>query len=147
MATVTSLWPKDIQIKTAKAPVAVLREQAKALGEMTNYSIHGEVIPHPIEEGTFFYTFNIACPSLGNYRYSLLSIQHDINLYPVQITTSEDIYQEIQNNKEIDSTSYKEIFASSEDELLIILETIFKSEKTKHVIASLLSQVESGALW
>lgn len=81
----------------------------------------------------FRYGFYIVAPALGNYRYKLFTIQHDVNLYPVKFTTDEDIKNEIYPDKNT-------ISAGSEKEFLEILKKIFQSKRTKQIIGSLLSQ-------
>ena len=108
--TIEDLWPVDLAFADIKTPVAILREQAYLLGQKTNNVIEGEVtsttedysLPYDMvsriasftmSEGeldamkknnpTFYHSFYVKVPTLGNYRYKLFYVEHPINLYPV----------------------------------------------------------------
>jgi len=146
-----NLWPDDINITEKKAPVTILREQASMLGEKTQNIVIGEV--HKLEaflnkalkertglilneELRFYYGFYIVAPALGNYRYKLFTILHDVYLYPVIIYVDEDVKNEISPSVDVNSN----IIANSEEEFLDLLKRIFHSQKTKKIISAILSQ-------
>lgn len=153
------LWSDDITSIDIKVPVAILREQAFLLGKKTKNIVEAEVKRIDIsDEGSgsgqgidisnemplnsvelnedltkFRYGFYILAPALGNYRYKLFTIWHDVNLYPVNFTTDEDIKNEIYPDKNT-------ISAKSEEEFLEILKKIFQSKRTKQIIRAIFSQ-------
>lgn len=145
-----SLWPEDLSVSQVRPPIAILREQATFLGNSTNAIVSGLVTPDAkqivsgslfnarliprSEDETFSYNFYITAPSLGSYRYLLLTVSHGFNLYPVKIVAEEDIMQDLGAESE-------SLVATSEEEFENCLARIFNAGKTRRVIAGLLSQV------
>ena len=134
-----SLWPDDIQVVKEKAPVTILREQASLLGQKTKNLVTAEVRPTEKLLGLGFgFAFYIVGPALGNYRYMLFMISHDIELYPAQIWFDDE-----ESVKEIFpwvTNSGRVVQAKSEDEFLEFLGAIFRSQKTRQVIQAILAQ-------
>ncbi|MCX7015722.1 MAG: hypothetical protein NTW86_24745, partial [Candidatus Sumerlaeota bacterium] len=86
------LWPDKIGTELPKPPVQIVKEQAALLGERTRNVVCAEVLPVETETPyEFSYGFFIVGPALGNYRYRLFSILHDIDLYPVRFDVDRDI--------------------------------------------------------
>lgn len=141
------LWPKGIERNRVRSPVIILREQGSLLGEKTKNLVQGEVMESAgIGENLFAYSFFIVAPALSHYRYKLLSIRHDVSLYPVTVDVEERIFQEVSSQfKDAIFSPDGEIIktyllARSEKEFLTLLREIFKSEKTMQVVTGLLSQ-------
>jgi hypothetical protein len=135
------LWPSDIGYSAKRAPVVILREQASLLGQKTQNILQAEVEPQSgmssgikLKHTPFEYSFRVVAKALGNYRYNLFKIFHDIMLYPVEIQGDNDIL------KEVAGEGVDCILADSEDEFKAILKKILGSEKTREVIAALMSQ-------
>jgi len=131
-----NLWPDDITTINVKVPVAILREQASLLGKKTQNIVESQVqrLDKGLEDvGMFVYGFYIVAPALGNYRYKLFTVCHDVSSYPVNFDIDEDIKNEICPDKNT-------ISAESEKEFLEILKKIFQSKRTKQIIGSLISQ-------
>jgi hypothetical protein len=130
MAThTTDFWPDDIgetgeEIKT---PVALLREQAIALGEKTKNVVTAEV-ESGTDGGMFVHTLYLAAPSI-NYKYQLLTVRHPLLLYPLLA-------------KEPGNISWKQL--ESEDDFLQWLKTVLASENTKKVIRALKAQSQGS---
>lgn len=137
----SSLWPDQLKKVTLKAPVTILREQASILGQKTKNIVEGRVYQPESSfsyNDAFEYDFVVLAPALQNYRYRLFTIIHNTNLYPVSFDLDKDIEQELLHN----GKSEAELTAQSEEELTSILRGIFGSEKTLHVIGSMLAQSE-----
>jgi len=120
-----------------------LKEQASLLGRKTRNLLEGEVVQvervHP-NGPEFTYRFIIVAPALGDYRYGLFTISHDISLYPVTFRVDEDIKTELAAG----SMSHGDMLtAEDEDELVKLLRQILASKKTQRVIAALLNQMLS----
>ena len=130
------LWPDDIKVATKiKAPVTILKEQAALLGEKTDNIVIGSISsykPLGLAIRVFYYRFYIEAPILGGYRYVLLSISHDIELYPVFFNIDKSLAKELFDQEEI--------IANTEEEFIGILKKIFNSNKTKRVVSSILAQ-------
>jgi hypothetical protein len=148
----TSFWPDDIARPTAKAPVAILKEQASFLGKKTRNLVEVKIAPNETYSGgsTFSYDFNIVAPTL-NFSYGLFSIVHGIGLYPVFFKLDDSLFEEVrlalgegQPDKSTDkviSRYGKGVLAKSEEEFEGILKAILNSEKTKRVIRGIIAQV------
>lgn len=135
------LWPEEIENNRVKSPVAILREQATFLGERTKNIVQAEVVDNNSSIGSFNYYFYIVAPALGNYRYQLLGISHDISLYPTQVNVEESILDEIRPNVKVDDIqNWSFIVAESEEEFVGVLKAVFRAKKTLRVIIALLSQ-------
>jgi len=137
------LWPDNIGEVKVKSPVTILREQASLLGQKTKNIVQAEVVDAHRTEA-FIYGFLIVGPALGNYRFRLLMIRHDISLYPVLIDVEEKILEEIgaklRTEPDEDDPEKYWIVADDEEEFVESLKAIFGAQKTKRVIAALLSQ-------
>lgn len=119
-----NLWPEDVAVTDAVAPVAILKEQASLLGQQTRNLVEARVTQRHSSKFDFCYYFELVAPALENYIYRLFQILHNIEFYPVWIDFYEDSPIEVQ----------------SEDEFMLELERVFSSEKTKRIISSLISQ-------
>jgi hypothetical protein len=122
------LWPDLTGEPTVKAPLLILREQAVKLGAKTSNIIEAEVTAYPTDDGQLYIRFTLKAPALNGYEYVLLSIRQPVDLYPVSLpeTVSED-----------DWDGEK---AKDEQEFKRYLEKLFKSERTKKIISSLIAQ-------
>ena len=121
---IPDLWP-DIEQSQVTPPVAILREQAAALGRKTNYLLNGRVFTRT--EGTrFIHEFEIIAPALDDYSYKLFSIEHGPDPYPVVVPTRPAVAP-----------------IGSETELIGFVRDVLNSEKTKKVVGSLLAQVKA----
>jgi hypothetical protein len=109
-----------------RTPVSILREQASILGTKTKNLIEGEVITAN-QGGRFYHSMNLVVPVLGNYRYTLFTVTHEIGLYPVTVT--EGRYSRI---------------SESEDDFLEWLRAKLSGPETKRIIEALLAQTEAS---
>ena len=139
-----SLWPEGIENQRSKAPVAILREQAAILGDLTKNLVQGEVYTETYGNNGFQCELFITSPALGNYRYQLLYVQHEISLYPVDIFVEDAIREEIKGDIRFERGEYEKphILAQTEEEFLEALKLIFRTNKTVQVITALLSQAD-----
>ena len=126
----------DFQLEAIRTPVQILREQAAALGPKTRNLVIAEVNTSAssprfdFEEKLFTHQLKLVVPSLDDYRFSLLSLSHDIELYPVS-------FEYLANGVKMD--------VASEEELNEVLQKFLSAPKTKRIISSLLGQVSSIA--
>lgn len=122
------LWPEDIRASNVTPPVAILREQAALLGKKTKNLLRGEV-GTAIYRSTIYHTFDVVVPGLGDYRYELFKILHEVLPYPVRIFSGphpEGVHQ-----------------LDTEQDFVAWLKWVLASEDTKRVIGALLAQVKS----
>lgn len=139
------LWPSGIENQRVSSPVTILKEQAYLLGEKTKNLVQAEIFDEEERQGmSFSFRFFLVAPVVGNYHYKLLSIQHDISLYPVEITVEDSILSEIRRSFPVrsydDRGEYEYIFAETEEKFIEVLRGIFNSTKARQVLTALLSQ-------
>lgn len=124
---VKNLWGEIPVESTIKTPVTILREQATILSDKTSKLLLGEVKQLPFPEDIFAYELRVVAPALSNYSYSILSIYHDIKLYPLELMSSG-----------------RSINCHDEDAFYSALEMELSSERVHKVIVSLLSQSKAA---
>jgi hypothetical protein len=132
---IPDLWP-DIEQSKVVPPVAILREQAAALGNKTGHLLEGRVKTTKDEAGKLMHSFYVVAPTLDNYSYRLFSIIHGADIYPVTV----------QHPRRLDPARRpfpQTLKLSSEKKLLDYLREVLNSEKTKRIVGSLLAQVKS----
>src|SRR6266404_3259380 len=83
-ATVANLWPADFGQDEKLAPVAILRQQAAALGERTKNIVVGRVNTSGNAQN-FNQILYLYCPPVG-YQIELVLVQHGIDFYPAKIS-------------------------------------------------------------
>jgi hypothetical protein len=127
-----NLWGDIDQIPEVNSPKSILKEQAAFLDAKTNHILHG-VVDDRTEHNRFVFDLDIVVPSLNDYRYTVLTVSHGIDLYPVSIESSGA--PRGPNGSMFD--------CDDEDEFKKALATILTSPRTKKVIASLLSQAKA----
>ncbi len=119
-----NLWPTDFGVIAERTPVAILREQAQALGERTSNIVVGRVQTTGDGSTRIYHQLNLYCGPLG-FQMPFLAVDHDINLYPARIIVAGE---------------GGIIPVGNEAELTEHLKEIFSREKSKKVIASLIAQ-------
>ncbi len=123
--SIESLWGDLEFSELMETPVTILRRQAALIGEQTNRVIEGVVETRGADD-TFVYELSLVMPSLDNYQFKLISVQHDISLYPLTIYR---LY--------VDSGVYP---CRNEDEYLATLRSILSSTEVHSIIRALYSQ-------
>jgi len=140
--SLVDLWPKDIETRRTLAPATILRQQSSLLAQKTSNLVHGEVVDKTSSRENFVYMFYLVAPALNNYSYLLLTLYHDIALYPVRIVSEDTILSELTDAFEVRIDEYEDsyVIVRNQDEYENTLRGIFGSEKCIQVITSLLSQ-------
>jgi hypothetical protein len=121
-----NLWPIEFGVLPERTPVAILREQARGLGERTANIVVGHVQSNSEGPSIFTHSLSIYSAPLG-YTAPFLMIKHGIDLYPVQIIVYTDA----------NSQSFA---AANSDEFAQRLKEIFSLERTKKTVASIIAQ-------
>ena len=112
-----------------KPPIAVLKELAQGLEKRTQGLLVGKIEQTVYQDRSFILDFYITAPSLNNYSYQVLKINHDIDFYPLKVTGSE-----------INSS----VQANNQKELEDFLKFIISTPEVKKVINGLLAQIKSA---
>ena len=160
----TDLWPENLGEQQLDSPVSIMREQAKLLGDKTSNLIKAEVRAGSMDNGHFVYHFYIVAPTLNNYHFLLFSVEHDIELYPLEIyvdevlgkelgakeppfQTPEELHKSVADLAKIVSgfrikqTKHLVLDASSTQQFLDKLRMILASQRVQQVVSALLSQM------
>lgn len=127
--TIKNLWGEIQNLPKVKSPVAILNEQAQLLENLTSGLLVGRIsLPEVRQLHRFAFIFSISAPSLNNYSYAVLRIEHDIGLYPVSVS-------------KLDSAVPAK--CRDADEFEAILQEIFTSPEVQRVISGLLAQIQT----
>ena len=109
-------------MKNFKPPLAILKEQALVLEELTNRVLTAK---------SFFYggvyEFKIKCPALNNYSYVLFNFYMEKDYYPVKIGLA---------------ANQNLVVCDNQEEFEGFLRNLLEHSETKRVIAGLLSQIK-----
>ncbi|MCU0227422.1 MAG: hypothetical protein MUF01_07260 [Bryobacterales bacterium] len=114
-------------------PVSILREQASALKNKTKGLVTAEVLSRSgsssvygsdLDDGELEHHFVICAPTLDGYRYDLFSVRHDDLSYPATGHFNA-VTEEIPDEAHFESW----------------LRGVFRHERTKRIIHSLIAQV------
>ena len=116
----------------------ILKEQASILGQRTGNLVKAEVRQNHASGKTFTFHFLIVAPPLDNYIYKLFEISYNIEFYPLRIKVDTAILKELNPERAADPLDLE---VESEEKFMEILKKIFKSEKTRQVIDSLLAMM------
>jgi hypothetical protein len=124
-----NLWGKLPQAETIRSPVAILREQASLLGEMTGMLLEGRVHTWRdalLGDRPFRARLCIVAPSLDNYEVEIAEIGYPLGFYPATVA----------------SIASKRAEAENEEEFIHVLEGVLSSAGVKQVITRLLTQIQ-----
>ena len=124
---VGDLWPVLTGFDVRATPLSVLREQARLLGTKSSGKLMAELVTFPVGSD-LRHAFEIVAPSLGGYRFQLFSITHPPELYPM---TAE--------------IGGKTVLIRTEAEFETQLREVLSSDRTRKILANLLSQVDALA--
>jgi hypothetical protein len=128
---IPDLWP-DLEQSQVVPPIAILREQAAALGKKTNYLLDGRVDTTTTPAGMFNHSFYVVAHALDDYTYKLFWIKHGADQYPVWVADPDP-----------SPFAPPEVSIESENELLEYIRKVLNSDKTKKIVGSLLAQVKA----
>ncbi len=135
------LWPDGVFSQDVRTPLQVLREQAAVLSQKTSQVLQGRVETNPLppaarawpelsgflkDDSGLLHRFVIRVPALGDYRYELLWVAHDVGLYPCVLS-----------GPAFEGSSVR---ADDEAQFTELLQVGLSSAQTKRVIAALLAQ-------
>lgn len=132
--TIPDLWP-ELEQSQVVPPIAILREQAAALGRKTNYLLEGRVETITVSGDRFAHSFYVVAPALGDYTYKLFTIEHGPDQYPVTAPPLE--------TKRFMPRIVEKI--ESKTELLEYIRQVLNSDETKKIVGSLLNQIKAMA--
>jgi hypothetical protein len=128
--SIENLWGELPKIAHMRTPAIILREQAESLKAQTKGLLVGDV--KQTQGGPqFFLMFYIVAPTLGGYRFHLLSVEHGLGFYPLVV-----FHVAVQSGE-------KGVQCDDEEEFVLELRRILSSDTTRDVIQKLLTHVLS----
>ncbi len=136
----TSLWPEVFVENTKPSAKTILEQQGSQLSRLTQGMVYGEVEQlsraeiMDLDMGIgFAYNFNICGRYLDNYRFRLMTLSHDIALYPVSFRLDGELLKEL-------GYGHQDIHTvNTPEELEIFLKCVFNSERVKNVVGAIMS--------
>jgi hypothetical protein len=151
-------WSDEIVVESVIVPEVILREQAGILAEKTKGIVRGEVetIEQPAEEveeylkpvftseaeiKRYTHTLYLMVPALENYRYALVSAEHDFEPYPCKVVYHPKVTRGL----------VSEPFCQNQGGLVQWLGLVLKLPQTTRIIRALITratqprQATSGA--
>jgi hypothetical protein len=128
MSTI-NLWGELPVVEKVRTPLAILREQASLLGQMTERLLEGEVIVTSPSPDHIEAQLNIVAPTLGGYSVTILSIQYGLDMYPVKV------------HHALEDSVRKS--AKDEEAFMQALSQILNSASVRKAISALLTQIRS----
>lgn len=154
----SNLWPDFSNLNILTMPKTILEDQANYLVKATDGKLYGAVeeVNHYNDEGikietnSFEFNFVIKGKFLPNYKFKAFTIYHDIVIYPLSIMLEPDIGNEIFDSSEVndfvedidyqgDDEGVLLEGIKSEEDFKKVLYYIFRTEKIKNVVESLIS--------
>ena len=135
------LWPSDIGFDNLRTPILLLLEQAQYLKEKTNGLITAEVVKMISTPNNFNYTYVLFAQSI-NYRFRLFDIEYTIDLYPLKLIPDIDIHREFITLGLFIPNTLTKITISDENVFKTILKFLFRANKTRIVIATILRHID-----
>ena len=118
-----NLWG-DLKITPSRTPYTILKEQAEKLTELTGYTLHGEVAQREWG-GKFKVGLLIRVPALDDYRFEILEVTYNIDLYPLELQ---------------DVVHQRRASCNNEEEFLAEVKKVLQSPEIRSAISVLLSQ-------
>ena len=120
------LWGELPPTSNLRTPAVILREQAELLSQKTEGLLTARITTPKGRD--FVYKFVMIAPTLANYSYSVLQVQHEIGFYPLSMT---------------DLQEGMEHLCKDEEEFKVALGRILKSDRTHSVVSQLLTHIKS----
>ena len=109
-----NMWGEIVEPSNAKTPTAILREQAAILNQLTRGILIGSIEQVSTPNNTLIYDFAITAPAINNYKFSILTVQYSITIYPLTLTDHTTQVQRQCLNEEAFTTTLKSVLSSTQ---------------------------------
>jgi N-glycosylase/DNA lyase len=138
---IENLWPDFGEFANYNTPKEILEQQAKFLPKLTGEIIYAEIrdltdgdimFDQEISGADFSYKFLLKSKFMDKYQFEIMTIFHDISIYPINIRIEKLIKEEVTPDK-----PQRSLKIASEEEFNKLLFDIFHSSRMKNVIGSL----------
>lgn len=139
-----SFWPSSFNPENFLTPAKILNIQADFLPKLTNDVVYAEVLNISdnynleldiYEETDFCYQFVLKSKYMNQYKFDVLNIFHDIDVFPLKVYLNVDIAKDLglNNNK-------RKI--ENEEEFKKLLKDVLQSKKISRVVNNILNLSE-----
>ena len=81
-----NLWGDLSDLESVRTPKGILKEQSEYLTEAMGGFLLGRIIALQTAGSEFIYDLDVVVPALNRYVYTVLSIRHTVELYPVELS-------------------------------------------------------------
>lgn len=125
MAT-KNLWGDLSEEPEVRPPTSLLKEQASVLKAATKGVLYGNVVVQRGGDG-FYIELRIVAPALDDYEYSVVHVEHGIDMYPLKL------YPEWGQPADV-------IRCKDEQQFETALAKILSDPRVRKVVASLVAQ-------
>jgi hypothetical protein len=120
-----NMWGEIPDPVNQRTPTSILREQAAILYQLTKGVLIGAIEQEPTNNNTLIYNFAITAPAINNHKFSILTLQYSITIYPLTLT---------------DRTTQVQRQCLNEESFVANLKGILSSTQLRRVISALLIQ-------
>ena len=115
-----NFWGDLSELEIVRTPKNILMEQANFLTNATGGLLIGQVDDERTSVPHFRYSLEVRVPGLNNYIFTILAIDHSLELYPVEVylTFKRETLTMCSNQNEFESL-LKENLASKDVKLIL----------------------------
>ena len=122
-----NMWGKLDDLEPIKTPTLILKEQGDLLYGATKGTLRGITTLQTVGD-EFLIGFDIKAFYLNQYQYTLLTVRHGLNVYPLTVK---------------DKVQDKEYSCETEEAFVEAVEYILSSTEVRKIIQTLISQSKS----
>ena len=120
-----NMWGEIHAPLDQRTPTSILREQAEILNQITRGVLIGTIEQEPTANNTLIYNFSITAPAINHHKFSILTVQYSLTIYPLTLT---------------DHITHVQRQCLNEETFTPALKSILSSTPVKRVVAALLIQ-------
>jgi hypothetical protein len=124
-----NMWGEINTPVNQRTPTSILREQAAILNQLTKGVLIGSLEQEPTNHNTLVYNFAVTAPAINNHKFSILTVQYSITIYPLTLT---------------DHTTQVQRQCLNEEAFISTLKGILSSTQVRRVISALLIQSQDN---
>jgi hypothetical protein len=107
-----NMWGEFDNPVNQRTPTSILREQAAILNQLTKGVLIGSIEQEPAPNNVLVYNFAITAPAINNHKFTILTVQYAITIYPLTLTDRTTQVQRQCLNEEAFTTTLKGILSS-----------------------------------
>lgn len=119
------MWGEFDDYSNQRTPTSILREQAAILNQITKGVLIASIEQEPVANGVLTYNFAVTAPAINNYKFTIVTVQYSITIYPLTLT---------------DRTTQVQRQCLNEEGFISTLKLVLSSTQVRRVISALLIQ-------